>query len=867
MVIEYIKLENFANIYSSFKTKMIEIDFSKRKNKITLITGPNGSGKTSILSTLHPFANNGNLDVRSEMPLIRIGEPGYKEIHISNGDDYYIIKHFYQVNKQTHSIKSYITKNDVELNPNGNVRSFKELVNTELDIEPDYLKLIRLGNNVTNFIDLKSLDRKAFMGQIISEIDIYLKYFQKVNNKMRETRSVVSHLVDKIDKLSISDIDEMKKSQKDTKKQLDSVVSELETVKESLNIVNYKLEQYDSPLTINEAISDNTKTLNKISKTISKYSDKELSTDEYKKKAEKVKETISKLNLQYTTLDEKLVNTLNSHDELLKELKSVTHEIKKGETNSDITSLEKIISDLKATIESRVKEHKLIDYKPPCTKDEVNDLLVTLDNCRDIMSTTYEFGIDVLKKACEYISSGISISSYINDTQNKHQKNKLQAMCEYVYNKFVNLSAMNNLKCNDVHCPALKFYHDIADMATEIPDVVVEDETFVTYTKFAYQNIRTVIDKIKEHKDILHRMPEEIQNMFLIENMIKRILVLKPFYDRDKIYSIASQITEYDLYQSDLEKLSGYKDKLTLLKSAVGNLDYFYKKKKDLVSSIDDKSEQIEDIRSNLEKVSSELRNLTEECDDLQELIISLERRDDIKSDLDDLIKSYEAVKLLEEQKSDIQSTLSKLEHIQRKLQADFNTNDYRIKSYESMTKELGKYRKIYDEMELVRRSLSSKEGIPLFYQQIYLKDVQTIANELLDVVYDGELYIDKFEPTADDFKIPFVANDTVIADVSHASQGERSFISLALSFALIYHALSKYNIVLLDEIDATLDTCNREKFIQILERQLDMINGEQIFLISHNNMFSTYPVDVIDTKNHVDSENTLANYIKINIE
>lgn len=56
MVIEYIKLENFSNIYSSFKSNTIEIDFSKRQNKITLITGPNGSGKTSILSTLHPLS-------------------------------------------------------------------------------------------------------------------------------------------------------------------------------------------------------------------------------------------------------------------------------------------------------------------------------------------------------------------------------------------------------------------------------------------------------------------------------------------------------------------------------------------------------------------------------------------------------------------------------------------------------------------------------------------------------------------------------------------------------------------------------------------------------------------------------------------
>ena len=43
--------------------------------------------------------------------------------------------------------------------------------------------------------------------------------------------------------------------------------------------------------------------------------------------------------------------------------------------------------------------------------------------------------------------------------------------------------------------------------------------------------------------------------------------------------------------------------------------------------------------------------------------------------------------------------------------------------------------------------------------------------------------------------------------------------------------------------------------------------NGEQIFVISHNNMFSMYPVDIIDTANKTDENNKLANYIKIDIE
>ena len=87
MKITYFKLVNFCNINAALKTDKIEIDFSKNKNKIILITGPNGSGKTSILSCLHPFANNGNLDVRNDLPLVLQGKNGEKELHIVSGDN------------------------------------------------------------------------------------------------------------------------------------------------------------------------------------------------------------------------------------------------------------------------------------------------------------------------------------------------------------------------------------------------------------------------------------------------------------------------------------------------------------------------------------------------------------------------------------------------------------------------------------------------------------------------------------------------------------------------------------------------------------------------------------------------------------
>jgi ABC-type molybdenum transport system ATPase subunit/photorepair protein PhrA len=59
------------------------------------------------------------------------------------------------------------------------------------------------------------------------------------------------------------------------------------------------------------------------------------------------------------------------------------------------------------------------------------------------------------------------------------------------------------------------------------------------------------------------------------------------------------------------------------------------------------------------------------------------------------------------------------------------------------------------------------------------------------------------------------------------------------------------YNIVYLDEIDATLSTENRRLFIDLLKKQMKDLNIEQLFIITHNNAFYNQNVDLILFKGH----------------
>ena len=272
MKITRLILENFANIYTAMNKKKIDIDFSKCKNNITILVGNNGSGKTSILSELHPFANSGSFDTRSEINLILNGCDGYKEIHIEDNEDYYVIKHYYKYKNKSKLLKSFIELNGEELNENGNVTSFKELVKLYLGLEQDLMKITRLGSNVNGLIDLKASNRKSFASNLFSDIDIYSGFYKKVSDRYRILRGMIKSVADKIDKLKIYDINSLEDENNQKKEILKTYEDTSSKLYGKLAVVNDKIQNIDKEYNVNSIndliieiknIEENIKTENK----------------------------------------------------------------------------------------------------------------------------------------------------------------------------------------------------------------------------------------------------------------------------------------------------------------------------------------------------------------------------------------------------------------------------------------------------------------------------------------------------------------------------------------------------------------------------------------------------------------------------
>jgi hypothetical protein len=86
--------------------------------------------------------------------------------------------------------------------------------------------------------------------------------------------------------------------------------------------------------------------------------------------------------------------------------------------------------------------------------------------------------------------------------------------------------------------------------------------------------------------------------------------------------------------------------------------------------------------------------------------------------------------------------------------------------------------------------------------------------------MYDGE--IELLEPKIDEttFTLPFRCGTNMSYDIKYGSQSENTLLSLALELSLV-SSLTKYDVALIDEIDAALDTdmtasYTREYYISI---------------------------------------------------
>lgn len=867
MKIKQVTFKNFAAIKNAMGANKITIDFTTAKNKICLIIGRNGSGKTTILSMLHPFADIGNLDVRNGNDYILKGKDGFKEIIIDDRGTEYIIQHYFSPHEgKSHSVKSYIKKNGVELNENGNVSSFKEYVKEELQIEPEYLKLIRLGSNVTNLINLSATERKNFMSKILEEVGVYLEYYKSVNAKLRELNSIISHDEDRMTRLNIIDISLFK--------------DEIKDLEEKKEIADKKHLEITNKIAIHmDAIKDITD-YDELKEQMHTLRRKVKKLNDVKERSGKVKELsfyekeIDRLETENVVFDEKIKLSTEFVTKSLDQLDSMmdrkrNYEIKAANEKNVAKEID-MMNDNLTTLRLRMRNYE--DNIPPHMLEDgyvVEDamaLISTMKKIDEILETTYSVGKEPIKKVIELIKDGENVQSYIDkhkiasDERFGNQDTLFLAQIMHIItnNSDTVIACPNECVAKDLFVRMKNILEN-----SEVKDNV-NDSQFYTDMDIAYHNISLVINLLKQHKIFFDKYESYLKKYFTTSAVFSSLQKLSKICPDEVFNDFISDVRDLDEYYKVIKEYSTAEENLNKIIS---------------LTSSNDASKELDNIDAEIESLRNDISSTRDDIKGYQSSILENGRTLETYIDIKEMVSEFDSTKELyeniEARCNDYETHQIAIKELASEdtsyivqtemLSADIQEHKSKLALYKDLKKQIKRYHNIYDDMVLVKEALSSKEGIPLHFITNYLGNVEETTNELLDIIYKGETYIDNFVITPTEFSIPFFHNGVRLSDVKYASQGELSFLSLALSFALSSQAIGHYNIMLWDEIDGVLDSANREKFIQVLENQIDRVCSEQNFLITHNNMFSSYPVDILDLSFENDTETyPLANYIEI---
>lgn len=870
MKITRLHLVNFRHIFSGMGKKEITLDLTKSSKKINIFIGRMGSGKTAILGHLQPFSSYGSLDERNQIDPILDGEDGLKEIdYICNGVLYQIV-HRYTWNKSTnsHNTKSYIKRNGEELNNNGNNRSFKEIVHREFGIDQNFLRLLRLGPNVSNLINMKSTDRKTFIASLLQETEIYAMLYQKFNEEYRSINGALNATSSRLLNISatskdsiISEIDEIT----DDIRGLQIIIDDKKAKIAEIGGENKAILQNRTPSEIAmeiEQLKHQNQMLEQEIKMIQASIDSLPQID-----AIELSNRCGKLNEEVIRLNTLSVELKQRYDDLIANKNKLIDAIAMSASSDQIDALEQSAELIEEEYQQSMRS--LSSYSVPYSYKYLIDLVEIVNSIQFAINDIVAYPVEIIRKLYFSDSTALAWAARTKEIS-QARRNKLKKQLEnavYSAQYSAPIPLFFPPGCKTKTCP-FAISHP-AMIRLNNPDL--RSEKFVKLQN----EIESLDAKIAECDDMVSIQPR-LENLKSRWGSIVNTLSSIQAISCDSLIKILTDFTARSKW-CDVDKIMDVAE----LAKRNERFDELKERRLQVQKQLMDlKSDDVRTMRASLENMEKDISNTLTRMEEIRDSLAEATTEKDATelslATLNDLTKLQQGIEnntVLVSQNADkideLQGTLLRVSEnasiqdqymgVLRSLISEYETKSSKLGSLRSALQEIESTTELYQSyleerniIKLILDATSSKDGIPVVMIKMFLDECKDIVNDLIADIFDDDLEILDFTLREDspDFKIPFSINGVRVEDISQASQGQTSVISIALSFALCQKSMFEYNIMLLDEIDNSIHRADREKFIAILAKQMQSVNAEQIFLITHNDIFqqSGLPVNLIMT-------------------
>ena len=878
-----IELYNYAGIYNGMGLTQIKIDFTKCITNKVIIKGKNGSGKSTLLNAINPNPDSNDLFIpNAEARKIIV-------LH-DNGVDY-VIRYIHPVNNNglRGTTKGYISKtidgNLVELNPNGNISSCRDILFNEFNLDSNYLSLAKLTTENRGLVDSKPAERKKLVNSIIHNLETYNNIYKVLTKKASTYKSLINSLTYKID--FIGNEVQLNAKLQNIEGRINTLEHEKNTTIEAIAAIKIKISEYIQILRDNnyDSIVQEIRELNATIRAILTSVKSQLNF--YKiMEIDKVKPFIDNLEKQIITLEAKR-DTLKTRIPILlaereaefKNLQSKQEQLNALQSDYNYIDIKQVTEDARRIVseyDEIFRQMRLININL-ITKTEFDSAMESLKYLKEsayniISSYSLEDINDVINnrdKVLQYIRSIPELKSNLESYESERTKLTIE-YTKFISKREIAAELINRPKeCTIDTCP---YIESAVKANLEYPEEVmkkIEKNIYNLTNEIEY--IDSCIDKYNLYSEILSyvsNIERELNSKIgfikklpirldFQHTFLQRITQLDKFEDIDELYKFVdcgNMIEEYKIAQEQLKKYEIeyklYESRNNIIESILTDVNQLNSKVNELADELDKDNNSIIEIEQTLDDLKSVKDKLTNlNCKITDSLIPSENRRNElekIKSTLDD---NTSELNILETKLGQLNANINTITNDIKSLEKERNNIAHSLVMLVEYRKELAEYQDKYVKIDKVRYYSSSSTGIQTLYMQLYMNKILSTANDLLAMLFDGEFVLQPFVINEQEFRIPCLGSGLLHDDISSMSTAQKSMISMILSYSILYQSNTRYNIISLDEMDGSLDGANRSYFMTLLDNLMNIIRCEQCFIISHNTELISELADIIILK------------------
>ena len=877
MVWKYFRMTGYVGIEDGLGLETLVIPFDKCRNNICIIVGKNGSGKSTLESALSPLPDSSSCYTP--------GKEASKEgvLQLPDGTEYhFLIVSAVDMNGNRKQTKAFIQKNGEELNSNGNISSYKEIVEAEFDMDPNFMTLTRLSSDDRGLADKKPAERKKYVSGIVSCLETYNGINKALVKKSSIFRSHINSLSSKIS--SIGDIESARMNLNALDGRMASLQNYINDTQAEIAKCQSKVDLIDKDGRIQDEYTEIANSVDAINKEIDniqssiRYKTNKMNFDISNLDTEVLKcnESITNANAEISSLNAKISDLVAGSSDIAESIRLKQQRVESMKTDFDYDNLMAKLDEYTTIVDKQEGILKSCGlYGVDISKEEYLMIFNKMKMYRDIIfNVIYEHGNADIDVAVNYIRNGgieeqreqnIKTRDELIERQRELNDDKIKytAMLESL-----EILKKRPNECNVDSCAFISkaLEESAQDPISKIKDIdnqlsicadlisgaEVEIRVLETIESICI-SINSILSDAQDNGSILSKFKESY--IFLDkEEFLTRLENHNSFneiLDCDKYIALADSIDGYNRNKSVLNDLLAQK-KIHDSKNAI--IEELITEIGELQSKLSESDKKIEEYNRSLSFNRGLLRDLESRQTQLEDLSVQVKRCNEKNAEKAELRKRFAEIK---DNISSIKDSVDRLNRYRNDydkaiaemgpLKDNRDQLAYAIKRAEEYDAELQEYQAKFNTVETLKKYSSPTSGIQTLYMSLYMNKTLQLANDLLQYLFGGYLELLPYVINGEEFRIPVKHGNGMISDdISSCSTAQICMISMVTTISLSLQSSGVFNIFRFDEIDGGLDTENRTMFFDTLKRMCRELGIQQMIAISHSIESNLNGVDII---------------------